>query len=167
MITNIDGVDTLSVPDERALLRGKAGAQVLLHVKPASGEPRDVLVTPISATMSAQLRYSEWEYTRRSGRERSKGSIGYVHLRAMGPKTSINGHATSTPSTTARASSSTSATIGGGNIDSWLLSRLLRQAWFYFQTSRRESLVEHAIRFPRPHRRVVRHRDRLGRRSIQ
>ena len=32
VMTSIDGVDTLSAPDERALLRGKAGVQVLLSL---------------------------------------------------------------------------------------------------------------------------------------
>ena len=47
VIVSIDGVDLLSVSDERELLRGKAGTQVLLHVKSASGAQRDVLATPI------------------------------------------------------------------------------------------------------------------------
>ena len=46
-IVSIDGVDSLSVPDERELLRGKAGVQVMLRVKSAKGDVRDVLVTPI------------------------------------------------------------------------------------------------------------------------
>ncbi len=65
VIVSIDGADALSVPDEGVLLRGKAGTQVLLHVNNAKGEGRDVLVTPISERDDQQLRYSEWEYTRR------------------------------------------------------------------------------------------------------
>src|SRR3546814_4117149 len=44
---------------------------------------RDVIVTPIGN--ERDLRYSDWEYTRRLVTdEESDGRIGYVHLRAMG-----------------------------------------------------------------------------------
>ncbi len=49
VIVSIDGESALGVSDERALLRGKAGAQVLLRVRSSAGETRDVLVTPIKA----------------------------------------------------------------------------------------------------------------------
>jgi tricorn protease len=84
----------LGVRDERELLRGKAGAQVMLRVKSARGETRDVLVKPINEEQDEDLRYSEWEYSRRLKVEKaSAGKIGYVHLRAMGRTTSINGSA--------------------------------------------------------------------------
>ena len=46
VIVSVDGQSMLTVADERALLRGKAGVQVLLRVKSAAGATRDVLVTP-------------------------------------------------------------------------------------------------------------------------
>ena len=133
-IVSIDGVDVLSVPDERALLRGKAGVQVLLHVKSAKGEARDVLATPIKASDEAQLRYTEWEYTRRLEVEKSsKGKIGYVHLRAMGSN-DINQWAREFYPVFDRQGLIIDVRHNhGGNIDSWLLSKLLRQAWFYWQ----------------------------------
>jgi tricorn protease len=134
VITSIDGVDTLSVPDERALLRGKAGVQVLLRVKSAAGEARDVLVKPISAQDDAQMRYTEWEYTRRLEVEKqSKGTIGYVHLRAMGSD-DINQWARDFYPVFDRQGLIIDVRHNhGGDIDSWLLGKLLRQAWFYWQ----------------------------------
>ena len=90
VITSIDGVDALSVTDETELLRGKAGQQVLIHVKSEKGDAaamagRDVLVKPISFNQDGQMRYAEWEYTRRLAVDKASNStIGYVHLRAMG-----------------------------------------------------------------------------------
>jgi tricorn protease len=134
VIVNIDGVDTLSALDEGALLRGKAGAQVLLHVKPANGDARDILVTPISAHDDSQLRYTEWEYSRRLEVEKgSKGSIGYVHLRAMGPNDMDQWARDFYPVFDRQGLIIDVRHNHGGNIDSWLLSKLLRQAWFYFQ----------------------------------
>ena len=86
VILSIDGAPLPDVTDERALLRGKAGQKVLLHVRAADGgEERDVIVTPITASAEADVRYREWEYTRRAKVDsESKGRIGYVHLQAMG-----------------------------------------------------------------------------------
>ncbi|HWG19443.1 MAG TPA: S41 family peptidase [Terracidiphilus sp.] len=139
VITSIDGVDALSVPDEGALLRGKAGTQVLLHVKnpkgdAAAAEGRDVLVSPIGARDDAQMRYAEWEYTRRLAVDKdSNGSIGYVHLRAMGPNDIDQWARDFYPAFNRQGLIIDVRHNHGGNIDSWLLSKLLRQSWMYFQ----------------------------------
>jgi len=87
VIVSIDGEDLLKVHDERELLRGKTGRKMLLKVKSANGQARDVLVTPVTAREERAIRYREWEYTRRLKVELdSKGHIGYVHLQAMGPR---------------------------------------------------------------------------------
>jgi tricorn protease len=133
VITTIDGTDVLSVSDEGALLRNKAGAQVLLHVKNAKGDARDVLVTPISARDDSQLRYNEWEYTRRLAVEKeSNNTIGYVHLRAMGSGDIDQWARDFYPVFDRQGLIIDVRHNHGGNIDSWLLSKLLRQAWFYF-----------------------------------
>ena len=134
VITSIDGVDLTGVRDERELLRGKAGVQVMLRVKSAKGETRDVLVKPIDMDQDENLRYNEWEYTRRVEVEKaSQGKIGYVHLRAMGPS-DINQWAREfDPVFNRRGLIIDVRHNEGGNIDSWLLGKLLRQAWFYFQ----------------------------------
>ena len=49
VIISIDGDDLLGVADERALLRGKAGRQVLLRVKSTAGQIREVIATPVAA----------------------------------------------------------------------------------------------------------------------
>jgi tricorn protease len=66
VIQSINGVAVLTAPGLPALLRNQAGRQTLLSVKPASdSKQRDVIVTPISLGRDADLRYGEWEYTRR------------------------------------------------------------------------------------------------------
>ncbi len=134
VILSIDGQDLLGVTDERVLLRGKAGAQVMLKVKSTSGTVRDVLVTPISARDEAHLRYAEWEYSRRLTVEKdSNSTIGYVHLQAMGPN-DINQWAREFYPIYDRQGLIIDVRHNqGGNIDSWLLARLLRKAWFYWQ----------------------------------
>ena len=62
----INGTPLTSVAHPSELLRNQAGRQVLVRVRAASGgAERDVIVTPIMQSRDADLRYDEWEYTRR------------------------------------------------------------------------------------------------------
>lgn len=134
VILSIDGQNLLSVPDERELLRGKAGTQVLLRVKSAKGDTRDVLVTPVSAEDESHMRYREWEYTRRLEVDHaSDDHIGYVHLQAMGPNDIDQWAREYYPVFDRQGLIIDMRHNHGGNIDPWLLSKLLRQAWFYWQ----------------------------------
>ena len=134
VIATIDGVDTLSVPDERELLRDKAGRKVLLQVKSTDGKTREVLVTPVTAAEDRNLRYKEWEYSRRLQVDAaSHGTIGYVHLRAMGPGDIAQWAREYYPVFNRQGLIIDVRHNNGGNIDSWLLGKLLRKAWFYWQ----------------------------------
>jgi tricorn protease len=133
-ILTIDGESLLSVADERALLRGKAGRKVLLSVKNASGQTRQVLVTPVTENDERNLRYSEWEYTRRLRVEaQSKDHIGYVHLRNMVSNDIEQWMREFYPVFDRQGLIIDVRDNGGGNIDSWILGKLLRRAWFYWQ----------------------------------
>ena len=134
VIVSIDGTDLLGVHDERELLRGKAGAEVMLRVKSKGGDLRDVLVKPMKSSDEDDLRYTEWEYSRRLEVEKHSAShIGYVHLRAMG-STDIDQWARDYYPVFDRQGLIIDVRHNeGGNIDSWLLAKLLRQAWFYWQ----------------------------------
>jgi tricorn protease len=135
VLTRINGVDVLSIGDPMSLLRNSVDKQVLLHVKPkGTSETRPVVVVPISAQQEADLRYSEWEYTRRLAVDRlSDGQIGYVHLRAMGPGDIAQWVRDYYPVYNRAGLIIDVRHNGGGNIDSWLLGKLLRKAWFYWQ----------------------------------
>ena len=134
VIVSIDGQDLLGVTDERMLLRGKAGTQVLLKVKNASGAMRDVLVTPIKDGDERRLRYAEWEYSRRMTVDKeSDKTIGYVHLQAMGSGDMDQWAREFYPVFDRQGLIIDVRHNNGGNIDSWLLAKLMRKAWFYFQ----------------------------------
>ena len=82
----------------------------------------------------ADLRYDEWEYTRRLETEESgKGQIGYVHLRAMGSGDIAQWARSFYPVFQRQGLIVDVRHNGGGNIDSWILERLMRKAWFYWQ----------------------------------
>jgi len=135
VILLVDGVATSDVPDVGALLRGKAGRQVLLRVKPSgkNAAARDVIVVPLDAAKARDLRYHEWELTRRERVEEvGGGQIGYVHLRAMGSGDIADWARGYYPVFTRQGLVVDVRHNGGGNIDSWILGRLLRRAWFYW-----------------------------------
>jgi tricorn protease len=134
VIELVNGVATLSVPDPAALLRNQAGRQVLLHVKPKAGAARDVIVSPMKAQEAANLRYDDWEYERRRRvEEKGKGAIGYVHLRAMGGDNYAEWARDYYPVFRRQGLVLDVRHNRGGNIDSWILGKLLRKAWFYWQ----------------------------------
>ncbi len=135
VIESVNGVAAFAARDLAALLRGQAEKQVLLRVKPKSGGPaRDVIVEPITAQAEDGLRYDEWEYTRRLAVEKAaKNQIGYVHLRAMGAGNMAEWMREYYPVFNRAGLIIDVRHNNGGNIDSWILGRLLRKAWFYWQ----------------------------------
>lgn len=134
IIEKVNGVSTLSVPDIGHLLRRKASLQVLLTVKPnKEGKGREVIVKPMTPVDAADLRYHEWEYTRRlEVEEQSNKQIGYVHLRAMGGGNFTEFAKDFYPVFTRQGLIIDVRHNRGGNIDSWIISRLMRKAWFYW-----------------------------------
>ncbi len=92
---------------------------------------RDVIVTPCSPATAADLRYHEWQYTRRlKAEEASEGDIGYVHLRAMGNDNWTEFARAFYPVFNRKGLIIDVRHNRGGNIDSWIIGRPLRKAWF-------------------------------------
>ena len=133
VIEAVNGVSTLDVPDIGALLRNQGGRQVLLTIRPGGTEAaREVIVVPI--TNERNLRYSDWEYTRRLVvEERGTGEIGYVHLRAMGSNDLTAWYRQFYPVFNRQGLIIDVRRNNGGNIDSIILEKLMRRAWMYWQ----------------------------------
>ena len=133
VIVSVNGGPTLSVTDIGELFRRAAGRQVLLGIKPATGDPRTVIVKPISPKDDDDLRYHEWEHGRRlATNELGGGEIGYIHLRAMGGDDFESWARGYYPAFAKGGLIIDVRNNQGGNIDSWIISRLLRKAWFYW-----------------------------------
>jgi tricorn protease len=135
VITAINGTPTLSIADPSLLLRNTAGEQVLLEIKPASGGPAfKAIVYPLTPGAESDLRYADWEYTRRLEVEKAaKGDIGYIHLRAMGGNNYTEWVKNFYPVFNRKGLIIDVRHNRGGNIDSWILEKLMRRAWFYWQ----------------------------------
>lgn len=115
-------------------LSNKVKVWVKLTVKNSKGEVFDQLVKPISEWDEINLRYAEWEYTRRLEVEQKTSSqVGYIHLRAM-TQEDINDFVKQFYPIFNRGGLILDVRHnGGGNIDSWVLEKLMRKAWFYWQ----------------------------------
>lgn len=132
VITRINGLPTLESVHPDALLRNQAGKQVMLEVK-AGDKTRQVIVKPITDKAEFELRYDEWEYTRRlKVEEQGRGQIGYVHLRSMAEDDMAQWARDFYPVFQRQGLIVDVRHNRGGNIDSWVLEKLLRKAWSYF-----------------------------------
>lgn len=135
VIESINGVSTLSVPDPALLLRNQAGKQVLLKIKDGkTGKSRDAVAVPVSPDRAADLRYDDWELSRRRAVEEvGKGEIGYVHLRAMNGEDYTSWARDFYPVFNRQGLIIDVRNNDGGSIESWILAKLLRKAWFWWQ----------------------------------
>jgi tricorn protease len=133
IIEAINGEPVLSQPDPQLMLRDQQGRQVLLKVHPkAAKASRDVIVTPIAD--EADLRYRDWTYSRRQHVEKEgHGKLGYVHLRAMTGNDLSEWYRSYYPVFDRQGLIIDVRHNRGGNIDSIILEKLMRKAWFYWQ----------------------------------
>lgn len=130
VVTSVNGKGALSAIDMGQLIRNQQGKQVRLTLK-RSGANRDVIVVPSSS--SFWLRYKDWEYTRRLAvEEKSEDKIGYVHLSAMGSKDVNQWYREFYPVFDRQGLIIDVRHNWGGNIDSFILEKLLRKAWMYW-----------------------------------
>lgn len=131
ILTQVNGVPTISVVDVGALLRNQIGKQVRIAVKSGSTE-KEHIVMPISNTYS--MRYQDWEYSRRLEVEaKGEGKIGYVHLRAMGSRDLAQWYREFYPVFNRQGLIVDVRHNNGGNIESFILEKLLRKDWMYFK----------------------------------
>ncbi|WP_249193401.1 S41 family peptidase [Gluconobacter sphaericus] len=132
LVVAINGQPTAGQPDLGSLLADQAGKQVLLTLSRA-GKEHKVIVTPVPYMKERGLRARDWEVGRANVVDRaSHGRIGYLHLQSMvgddmeafarefyanidkdGLIVDVRGNT-------------------GGNIDSWVLTQLMRRPWMFW-----------------------------------
>lgn len=133
VITAVNGRPVRDLATLTAVLHNQAGRQVLLELRRGQAGHRTVAVAVDSARL-AQLRYSDWVESRRERvAQAGDGRIGYLHLYAMG------GNDMAAFARDFYAQFDRPALIvdvrrnRGGNIDSWVIEKLLRRAWAFWQ----------------------------------
>ena len=133
ILLKINGKPTLDAVHPDQLLRNQTGKQVLVEVKSGT-KTRQVIIKPVSSEAAEDTRYDDWEYSRRLKVEHdSHGKIGYVHLRAMTSENIEEWARDFYPVFNRQGLIIDVRNNHGGNIDSWIIEKLLRRAWSYFQ----------------------------------
>jgi tricorn protease len=133
IITEVNGVSTSGIHDINELLVNKADVQVRLKLKNSAGETYEEVIKPLNAGAFSSLRYREWEYTRRIEVDNSsENKIGYLHLKAMGGDDYDEFVKNFYPAIGKEGLIVDVRHNRGGNIDSWVLEKLMRKAWFYW-----------------------------------
>jgi tricorn protease len=132
IITQVNGKDALSAVDMGELIRNQAGKQVRMTLLRGTSS-RDIIVKPVANELN--LRYSDWEYGNRLHVEKKgENEIGYLHLRAM-TSDNINQFYREFYPVFNKSGLIVDVRYNyGGNIDSFILEKLLRKAWMYWKS---------------------------------
>lgn len=132
VITQVNGKDALTAIDIGALIRNETGKQVRLTVLRGTAS-RDIIVKPVANDYN--LRYGDWEYGNRLDvEEKGENDIGYLHLRAMGSDDISQFYREFYPVFNKPGLIVDVRYNFGGNIDSFILEKLLRKAWMYWKS---------------------------------
>ncbi|MGL4474719.1 MAG: S41 family peptidase, partial [Shewanella sp.] len=129
----INGQLVRSMADASRLLSNQVAQPVLLTLSRAD-QTHQTLVTPISAEDDAKLRYQDWVVANRHSVSSSTANkVGYLHLYAMGHN-DINDFAREFYTNYDKQGLIIDVRRNrGGNIDSWIIEKLLRRAWAFWQ----------------------------------
>lgn len=132
IVTSVNGKAALEARDMGELIRNQEGRQVRLRVKQPEGV-RDLIVVPLGNDYN--LRYRDWEYANRLQVEAATDNqVGYLHLRAMGSDDISQFYREFYPVFDRQGLIIDVRYNFGGNIDSFILEKLLRKAWMYWAT---------------------------------
>lgn len=132
IVTHVNGVNALGALDIGELIRNQEGKQVRLTLKRAA-DTHDIIVVPIGSSFN--LRYRDWEYSNRLYvEEQSENEIGYLHLRAMGGNDINQFYREFYPVFNRKGLIIDVRYNNGGNIDSYILEKLMRKAWMYWSS---------------------------------
>ncbi|MEL6824682.1 MAG: S41 family peptidase [Pseudomonadota bacterium] len=133
IIQSIDGAPVRSAADLASALMMKADQEVLLELV-RGRETVLQIVEPRSRWRTQPLHYHDWvERNRARALERSGGNVGYLHLRAMGASDAASFARDFFEHFDKDGLIIDVRGNSGGNVDSIILSTLLRKAWAYWR----------------------------------
>jgi tricorn protease len=135
IITAINDIPVKSKAELSELLANKVGIPVKLSLLNKNNTAYSNVINPISAGYSKRAcAYTEWELSKREQVDKSSNNeIGYMHLRAMSTFDMDDFVKQYYPIFNRQGLIIDVRHNNGGNIDSWVLEKLMRKAWFYWQ----------------------------------
>lgn len=133
IIKAINGKPVANLGDVTQLLRNQANKQVLLTLERGRNQHKTV-VSPTDTNTDATLRYVDWvQHNQAKVTQASKGEFGYLHLYAMGAD-DIESFAREFYTNYDKPGLIIDVRRNrGGNIDSWIIEKLLRKAWAFWK----------------------------------
>lgn len=133
LIKAVNGVDVSSIAQLQQLLRNQTSKQVLLTLT-RNNQTIETVVVPTSGSGDYWLRYSDWTLANQEKVTKASNDIGYLHVHSMGGA-DINRFADDFYAQFQKQGLIIDVRRNrGGNIDSWLIEKLLRRAWMFWQT---------------------------------
>lgn len=132
-IRAVNGRQVSNQAELHQALRNQIDTPVLLELQRGRNEVR-TQVKPVSVQRDHRLRYEDWiQRNRDIIDERSDNGIGYLHLYAMGPN-DVASFAREFYANVDRDGLLIDVRRNrGGNIDSWIIEKLLRRAWAFWE----------------------------------
>jgi tricorn protease len=133
VLLRVNGRPVRSEGELARALAHQAGEPVRLDLL-RGGDERSVIAHPVNAGQDALLRYRDWVTSRRDVVEAaSEGRVGYLHLRAMGA-TDLSDFIREFYANFDRDGLIIDVRRNrGGNIDAWIIEKLLKRAWSFWQ----------------------------------
>ncbi|NKF49942.1 PDZ domain-containing protein [Shewanella sp. WXL01] len=139
VITAMNGQNVASIAELTKMLSNQVGKQVLLTLKRGRNEHQTV-VEPYSSRDDLYMRYHDWVFQNAEKvTEESKGEFGYLHLYSM-VSNDIESFAREFYTHYDKPGLIIDVRRNrGGNIDSWIIEKLLRRSWMFWQPTRGSS----------------------------
>lgn len=133
VITHINGAPIKHLGDLTTALRGQVGKQVKVNLK-RGRSTWSTVVEPVSTSSDHRLRYDDWVYSNRAKvAKASDGNYGYIHIYAMGANDIASFARDFYDNVDKDGLIIDVRRNRGGNIDSWIIEKLLRRAWMFWQ----------------------------------
>lgn len=131
ILTAVNGSSVNSEAELTQQLRNQAGKQVLLSLQRGKKQWQTVVVP---TGQDSRLRYQDWVWhNQQKVTEQSNNEFGYLHLYAMGAGDVANFAREFYANYDKKGLIIDVRRNRGGNIDSWIIEKLLRKAWAFWQ----------------------------------
>ncbi|MGX5174779.1 S41 family peptidase [Aliikangiella sp. IMCC44653] len=132
IIVSVNGQPTPTIASLNEQLLNQVGAQVLLQLKRGDKQIK-TLVIPVSHRAEYTLRYNDWVTRTRNTVTQANPNIGYLHIHAMGAKDIAEFAREFYANYNKPALIIDVRRNRGGNIDAWIIEKLLKKAWMFWQ----------------------------------
>jgi len=131
IIKSINGKKIDSIAQLNHKLLNQAGKQTLISLLRGDKTIKSI-VMPMSNRNDRYLRYNDWVTNNKNKVLKENNNIGYLHLSAMGARDIANFAREFYANYKKEGLIIDVRRNNGGNIDSWILEKLLRKAWMFW-----------------------------------